>query len=130
MMRSLPFVLLLLAACGPTTPAATPNPARPEASVAPEIAPPRITPTTAAACTSAGGTWRREGMIGQEMCIFTYADAGKRCTSGSECLGDCRAEGAAAPSGAVEGRCQATSSPFGCYSNVEQGQVSGGMCVD
>ena len=58
-----------------------------------------------------------------------YADAGKACTSGSECAGDClvpndRASRILQPGQKAVGRCQATASPFGCRATVENGRVA------
>jgi hypothetical protein len=58
-----------------------------------------------------------------------FADAGKACSDGSDCQGDCLVPrdrtSRTLPIGAeVMGQCQATSSPFGCRATVEKGRVA------
>ena len=97
----------------------------------------------AASCSARGGEIRRIGRMGRSVCVTPYADAGKRCTDGDQCLGGCRAEanlppppsGDAAPGrppappAVTEGRCQADTDPFGCYVRVEDGRGTT-ICVD
>ena len=66
------------------------------------------------------------------MCVLPYADAGKVCTDSDQCMGDCRlADGPSLPSGTTAtGVCQANTSPFGCFANVEDGKVDAALCVD
>ena len=112
---------LTLAACQPAPPADGPTPERPEV------------PTTAAACRAAGGTWGPQGLLGREQCVMPMPDAGKSCRDGDDCVGDCRAgldQGGAAPGDPMTGKCQATTSPFGCYTRVEDGKAEGMLCVD
>lgn len=80
-----------------------------------------------AACVRLGGSYEPAGRAGYLNCILAYPDAGKSCTDGADCQGDCRAE-AGATSG--PGTCQANTSSFGCYSKVEQGKAVGAICVD
>ena len=60
------------------------------------------------------------------------ADAGKPCTDGDQCEGDCRAEPSDGPPkpGTVTGVCQADSDPCGCFTTIEDGQVAHAICVD
>ena len=65
--------------------------------------------------------------------MISYADAGKRCTTGSDCLGDCRVEDVtAAPAAGTPavGQCQAVCGQFGCYTRVENGKAEATICVD
>ncbi len=83
------------------------------------------------ACEGAGGQVRQEGMLGMYRCVKPYADAGKPCRGKADCEGQCRFEGEAPADGAdVTGVCQRDDSPFGCYSEVEDGKLTGGICVD
>lgn len=86
----------------------------------------------AAECAARGGRMTPQGRAQTMQCVVSYADAGKRCTTGSDCLGDCRAEPTATPAhGApVVGRCQANSSRFGCYTTIEGGKARATICVD
>jgi len=57
-----------------------------------------------------------------------FADAGKACSGGDDCQGDClvprdRASRILPVGAEVTGQCQATSSPFGCRATVEKGRV-------
>jgi hypothetical protein len=83
-----------------------------------------------AACAELKGTYRADGRARYLHCILTFSDAGKACSDGGDCKGDCYARPDDAWPGALLGVCQATTSPFGCHSKVEQGKVVGGICVD
>lgn len=92
---------------------------------------PQQTPT-AAACQAQGGTLQPVGRMQTLQCVIDYADAGKPCTDGDQCAGDCRADtaehlDAGAP---AAGRCQADSNRFGCYTTVENGKAEATICVD
>lgn len=88
----------------------------------------------AAACAARGGKMLPQGRMQTPQCVVSYADAGKRCTDGDDCQGDCRVEeadgGFPAAGSAVAGRCQASSSRFGCYTTVEDGRAEATICVD
>lgn len=87
----------------------------------------------AAACAARGGEMQPQGRMQTLQCVIAYADAGKRCTDGDDCQGDCRVEDvtAAPPAGAAAvGQCQARSGRFGCYATVEAGKAEATLCVD
>lgn len=119
---------LLAAACQPipaTDGAATPAPQQSQASAAGS--------TDATLCASQGGKMLPQGRMQTVRCVITYADAGKRCTTGSDCQGDCRVEDAAGTpnaGAAVVGTCQVNSGRFGCYTTVENGKAEATICVD
>ena len=137
-------VLILLGACAR-------EPAEPAIETVGQT-PPAEAPTTEtpspeaqAACQTRGGEMRRVGMLGSWQCIVRYADAGKPCTDGDQCQGDCRSEVTLPPppSGppvvpekaaplppATEGVCQADSDSFGCYAVIEDGRSAPMICVD
>ena len=86
-----------------------------------------------AECAARGGKMIPQGRLQTVRCVVSYADAGKRCTTGSDCLGDCRIEDTVAASQAGQpavGQCQANSSRFGCYTTVENGRAEVTICVD
>lgn len=86
-----------------------------------------------AECTARGGKMLPQGRMQSVMCVLTYTDAGKRCTDGDDCQGNCRIEDVAgAPRAGADavGRCQASSSSFGCYTTVEGGKAEPTLCVD
>ena len=87
---------------------------------------------TAADCAARGGTMQAVGRAQTLQCVVKYADAGKRCTTGSDCAGDCRVESTPFPTegAAAMGVCQADSRPFGCYARVEGGKATPAICVD
>lgn len=110
---------LLLASCAPQT--RTPTTDGPVRSV------------EASACTQRGGTLKQVGRLQSWQCVVNYADAGKRCTDGDQCQGDCRLPGGTtppAPNASVAGVCQADSDNFGCHTSVEAGKVGVGICID
>lgn len=84
-------------------------------------------------CLARGGKMVPQGRMQTMRCLVSYADAGKRCTDGDDCQGDCRIEDTAAASQAGQaavGQCQANSSRFGCYTTVENGKAEATICVD
>lgn len=87
---------------------------------------------TAGDCAARGGTMQAVGRAQTMQCVVKYADAGKRCTTGSDCAGDCRVEQSPFPEAgaAAVGVCQADSRPFGCYAKVENGKATPAICVD
>lgn len=87
---------------------------------------------TAADCAARGGTMQAVGRAQTMQCVVKYADAGKRCTTGSDCAGDCRVEQSPFPQeeAAAVGVCQADSRPFGCHATVENGKATAAICVD
>ena len=129
---------LLVAACQPM-PA---EPGQPGTQTPPvevdttDIPPPVRVPESAEAadCAARGGKMLPQGRMQSLQCVVSYADAGKRCTDGDDCQGDCRVEeadgGFPAAGSAVAGRCQATSSRFGCYTTVENGKAEATICID
>lgn len=87
----------------------------------------------AAACAARGGKMLPQGRMQTLRCVVSYADAGRPCTDGDQCQGDCRveeAEGTPRDGAAAAGRCQANSSRFGCYTTVENGRAEATICVD
>ena len=114
------LVILSLSACAPATGPAVGDP------------PPTVSiPGSESGCVAAGGEWSREGRLGAWMCVMPYADAGRPCTDGDQCLGDCRArELGPAEARPVTGVCQANTSPFGCFTRVEDGRAAATLCVD
>ena len=91
------------------------------------------TPAERARCEAAGGVVRQAGMLGWQLCIQNYPDAGKACRGSEDCLGDCRLDETAGPVEAgtqAQGTCQVSDVPFGCYTRVEDGKATQTICVD
>lgn len=109
---------LLTAACAPQT--TNTNTAAPVRSA------------DAAACAANNGTMKQVGKLQSWQCVINYADAGKPCSSSSQCQGDCRvASGTEVALGApTAGVCQATSDRFGCNTRVEDGKAGATLCID
>jgi hypothetical protein len=86
----------------------------------------------AASCQRAGGAMKPVGRMQTMQCVLTYADAGKSCTSGNQCAGDCRAASGIdiVPGRPIAGSCQATSDRFGCSTKVEIGRAEATICID
>ena len=114
-----------LAACSPTP---APEPVVPTAEV-PET--PQMT-VSSSACTARGGEMRQVGRAQTWQCVIKYADAGQRCTDGSQCEGDCEIAGNSgiAAGAAATGVCQADSNRFGCRTTVENGKAGNTLCID
>jgi hypothetical protein len=84
-------------------------------------------------CRVAGGTWRPVCLRGELTCVVKYADAGKTCRDGDECQShQCRYTGEAQvqPGTKVTGTCHATNDPCGCFTLVENGEVTHTLCAD
>ena len=138
-MKRLIFIAALLAAACqplPAEDAAQPSPGQGGTEIdTTDVPPPVRVPESAAAadCMARGGEMKPQGRMQTLQCVVSYADAGKRCTTGGDCLGDCRVEDvAAAPAAGTTavGQCQATNSRFGCYTPVEDGKAGATICVD
>lgn len=82
------------------------------------------------ACVQSGGYVERAGLLGAERCTTPFSDAGLVCTDSGQCQGQCRAEISSDMGAHVSGVCQANDNPFGCFSEVVNGQVGPGLCVD
>lgn len=118
---------LALAACSP---APAPEPVVPTPAEAPE--PPPTMSISTSSCSSRGGEMRQVGRAQTWQCVVKYADAGQRCTDGSQCEGDCEIAGNSgiAPGAAATGVCQADSNRFGCRTTVENGKAGNTLCID
>lgn len=120
---------LMMAACQPV-PSATPTQTASTDGAAVQTPAPG---TDAAACAARGGKMLPQGRMQSLQCVVSYADAGRRCSDGDDCQGDCRIEevnGAPNAGAAAVGQCQANSTRFGCYTTVEGGKAEATICVD
>ncbi len=125
-----------LAACAPKPTVQQPSPsasvaqATPTASPTPE-ATPSARPADEASCKASGGTWRPICRMQTVVCVANFADAGKACRDGDDCLGDCRATNPTAQSGVeATGQCTANDDPCGCNQRVEDGKTTPMLCAD
>lgn len=124
----------LAAACTPTPAPAAPEPApapAPAEAASVDHPPGAAAIADEAACKSAGGNWQPVCRMQQPACVITYPDAGKVCTSGDQCTGDCvgTADGPATGQAAA-GVCSANSDPCGCRTLIEDGMAVSAICVD
>jgi hypothetical protein len=117
----LPLSILFLAGCTPAPAIESPPP---QQSAAGSL--------DALSCSGAGGAMERVGRLQTLQCVIAYADAGKSCSSGADCAGDCRAQPGldARPGQQVAGVCQATSDQFGCSTRIEDGRAQSTICID
>lgn len=125
--------LAFAAACtpAPTTPA---EPA-PTATPAAETAPPEqaIAASDEASCKTQGGNWQPVCRMQKPACVTTFSDAGKACTDGSECAGDCMANPEApfpTAGTTATGVCATNNDPCGCKQKIEGGKATAAICVD
>ena len=128
-MRAILPLVFLAAAC--VAPERTEDPAGLDHTRI-EIAGETATANERTRCEAVGGEIRRDGLLGRELCIQTFADAGQACHDSADCLGDCRLEGEFIKSGTPTdaGTCQVRDTPFGCFQTVEAGQARPAICVD
>ncbi|GHB01908.1 hypothetical protein GCM10009069_25860 [Algimonas arctica] len=82
------------------------------------------------ACVQRGGYVERAGMLGAERCTTPFSDGGLVCTDSNQCQGQCRGDLSSEMGASVSGVCQANDNPFGCFSEVVNGQAGPGLCVD
>lgn len=95
----------------------------------PEITAPK--PVSAAeVCIAKGGSFGPAGLLGADRCTLPYSDAGTVCSDSSQCEGRCYAGDFDAAGYAGKGQCQADDNPFGCNSEIVDGIVQPGLCVD
>ena len=128
MKRILIVAAVLMAACQPL-PTSDGKTDLAEAAAVPSV----VGGEDAAACAARGGKMLPQGRMQTVRCVITYADAGRRCTDGDDCAGDCRIDDAAGTPAAgtnAVGQCQVNSSRFGCYTTVEGGKAEATICVD
>ncbi len=85
-------------------------------------------------CAASGGFLDARGRRQTLMCVHRFSDAGKSCTTKSDCSGKCLAEpdenGLPAPGTAASGRCQADNRLFGCHAEIVDGKARPGLCID
>ncbi|MCF7751628.1 hypothetical protein KQ945_12795 [Bacillus subtilis subsp. subtilis] len=84
-------------------------------------------------CTAAGGEVKPLGRRQSVHCVVRYDDAGKTCSTRSDCNGQCLApDGADLEAGAqARGVCQRDiSQNFGCHQRIDNGVAQGTLCVD
>ncbi len=81
-------------------------------------------------CTQDGGEWKPVCMAQEPACITAFPDAGKSCTDGSQCTGDCLAEGELADEANATGVCQRDDNPCGTFTRINDGVAEIGIAVD
>ena len=109
------FIFVLAACSGLSEPLiVTPQPA----------AVPVVLPDNEQDCLAQGGVWGPQGMLQTDMCDLPAADAGRPCTSSSQCQGLCLASDASST-----GTCSPRVLNFGCFDVVEDGARLG-LCID
>jgi hypothetical protein len=86
--------------------------------------------TLRAECAAKGGTISTAGLAAKPHCVLPTRDAGRPCTSSSQCEAGCIAPKSTPPNTSVTGRCKADTEPFGCRAHVEDGKVQPTMCID
>ena len=95
----------------------------------------RLSPESRASCLARNGRVLIAGLSGNETCALPLADAGKKCTSGDQCIGDClldesKPRPARGSTRRVTGICQPTDYGFGCRTLIERGRIKYNICVD
>lgn len=93
----------------------------------------RATKAERAKCEAVGGVVGPGGMLGYDQCVQPYADAGKACKGSEDCEGRCfLSPDSDSDMGqpTEDGVCQADDSPFGCYTEVNEGVGQYAICVD
>ena len=82
-------------------------------------------------CDKIGGNYGRHGLAGSYICVLSYSDAGKICAKKPDCVARCMAPLGENSQGMSPGKCEANTSPFGCFATIdENGKVGPALCVD
>ena len=92
------------------------------AAPAPPSAPPPLPPALAAearACAQSGGTLRPRGLAGLWSCVRATRDAGRACSSGSDCEGECLARSRT---------CAPLDPLFGCHEVLDRAGWTQTLC--
>lgn len=107
-----------------------PRPEKPEpAAVKEEIAPPEaaapvpdaLKSAAQLACEKKRDLWVKAGKSGASACVKRTRDAGKRCTTGKQCQGECLAR---------SGTCAPYQPLFGCNEVLQENGVRTTLCLD
>ncbi|CAM4349158.1 MULTISPECIES: hypothetical protein [Stenotrophomonas] len=121
---------VLLAACSSTPPASEDAGTAATAADSPEAAA-AYEEARDVDCRAAGGTLQPLGRLQRVQCVIPYADAGKSCSSKSDCSGQCLASAEVTAGAVATGTCQRdVSQNFGCRQRVDGGKAQGTICVD
>lgn len=82
-------------------------------------------------CQAAGGTLQPLGRLQRVQCVIPYADAGKACSTRSDCSGQCLAATEVVAGSKATGTCQRDiRENFGCHQRIDGGVAQGTLCVD
>lgn len=73
------------------------------------------------ACEKKGNSWSKVGTSGASACVKRLKDGGKRCTSGTQCQGDCLAR---------SNTCAPMTPLFGCNEILQDNGVRVTLCLD
>lgn len=107
-----------------------PRPGKPEPAAAEEeIAPPeaaapvpeKLKSAAQLACEKKRDLWVKAGDSGASACVRRMKDAGKRCTTGKQCQGECLAR---------SGTCAPYQPLFGCNEVLQDNGVRTTLCLD
>jgi hypothetical protein len=83
------------------------------------------------ACLNNGGVIKSVCMLKIPACVQEYADAGKACTDGSDCSGECLTGQPFFDAGVtVTGACSVNNDICGCFQSVKLGVAQPALCVD
>ena len=92
---------------------------------------------TSAVCKKQGAYLESRGMFGTPVCVKKFADAGRVCSSKSECSGnlcvieDIEGHPPLPKVGELaSGQCVADNALFGCQASIDRGKVVETVCVD
>ncbi len=103
---------------------------RPDAVIPGDAAGASTTPDEAA-CAAQGGELRALGRLQRVQCVVPYADAGRSCTTGSDCSGNCLAANHLPVGAPASGTCQRDAGEkFGCRQRIDGGVAQAILCVD
>lgn len=88
--------------------------------------------TDAKECGTMGGHIQPVCLSGEKVCLTDYTDAGKACSSSTECQGKCVYAGpeGKAVGDSVMGQCEENNNPCGCWQLVEKGELHAQICAD
>ena len=88
-------------------------------------------------CQAEGGRIQPTLLPSVRVCVKPFADAGKKCSDGSQCMGSCLITEKDADwdddltaGQDASGHCQGEDPFLGCYIEIEQGKTKQAICAD
>jgi hypothetical protein len=80
------------------------------------------------ACERNGGIVKQAAFTGRHICVAPFKDGGKKCLDSSDCEGECLTYASLPEGTPVQGMCEFSIQPGGCFQPVTNGVAGDEMC--